>query len=93
VLLPAVRKAANDTLIVSDGFSCREQILQGTGRAALHFAQVLQMAIHEGPAAPRDLAKAEREYAVEPRTPAVPWTVAGAAALSVGAWMWRRSRR
>jgi len=36
VLLPAVRKAEPNTLIVSDGFSCREQILQATGREALH---------------------------------------------------------
>ena len=45
VLLPAVRKAAADTLIVSDGFSCREQIEQGTGRKALHLAEVMQMAL------------------------------------------------
>jgi Fe-S oxidoreductase len=45
VLLPAVRAAANDTLIVADGFSCREQIRQGTDRAALHPAQVLQLAL------------------------------------------------
>ena len=46
VLLPAVRNAAQDTLIVADGFSCREQIAQTTGREALHLAQVLQMALH-----------------------------------------------
>ena len=34
VLLPAVRSAPADTLIVSDGFSCREQIAQATGRKA-----------------------------------------------------------
>ncbi len=45
VLLPAVRQAAPDTLIVSDGFSCREQIRQSTGREALHFAEALQLAI------------------------------------------------
>jgi Fe-S oxidoreductase len=42
VLLPAVRQATPDTLIVTDGFSCREQILQATGRRALHLAEVLQ---------------------------------------------------
>jgi Fe-S oxidoreductase len=46
VLLPAVRAAEPDTLIVSDGFSCREQILQATGRKALHLAEVLQQALH-----------------------------------------------
>ena len=45
VLLPAVRKAPADTLIVSDGFSCREQILQATGRQALHLAEALQLAM------------------------------------------------
>ena len=44
-LLPAVRAAAADTLVVADGFSCREQISQCTGRHALHLAEVLRMAI------------------------------------------------
>jgi Fe-S oxidoreductase len=44
VLLPAVRSAAPETLIVADGFSCREQINQSTGRSAVHLAEVLQMA-------------------------------------------------
>jgi len=48
VLLPAVRAADRDTLIVSDGFSCREQIAQATGRRALHLADVLALA--HGPA-------------------------------------------
>ena len=41
VLLPAVRKATDDTLIVTDGFSCREQIFQVTGKRAFHLAEVL----------------------------------------------------
>jgi hypothetical protein len=45
-LLPAVRKAPPDWLIIADGFSCREQIAQGTGRHALHLAEVLQMALN-----------------------------------------------
>ncbi|HKU24950.1 MAG TPA: FAD-linked oxidase C-terminal domain-containing protein [Candidatus Sulfotelmatobacter sp.] len=44
-LLPAVRQAPADWLIIADGFSCREQIAQGTGRHALHLAEVLQMAL------------------------------------------------
>jgi len=44
-LLPAVRKAPADWLIISDGFSCREQIAQCTERHALHLAEVLQMAL------------------------------------------------
>ncbi|MDQ6643812.1 MAG: heterodisulfide reductase-related iron-sulfur binding cluster, partial [Chloroflexota bacterium] len=46
VLLPAVRNATKDTLIIADGFSCREQIAQTTDRQALHMAQVIQMAMH-----------------------------------------------
>ena len=45
VLLPAVRKPPENTLIVSDGFSCREQIRQATGRRALHLAEALQLAL------------------------------------------------
>jgi FAD/FMN-containing dehydrogenase/Fe-S oxidoreductase len=46
-LLPAVRAADPDTLVIADGFSCREQIEQGTGRRPLHLAQVLQMALRQ----------------------------------------------
>jgi len=45
VLLPAVRGSAPDTLIIADGFSCREQIVQSTGRKVSHLAEVLQRAI------------------------------------------------
>jgi hypothetical protein len=44
-LLPAVRNATADTLVVADGFSCREQIAQGTGRRAVHVAQALRFAM------------------------------------------------
>jgi FAD/FMN-containing dehydrogenase/Fe-S oxidoreductase len=44
-LLPAVRAAGEKTLVVADGFSCRTQIAHGTGRAALHLAQLLQLAL------------------------------------------------
>ena len=40
-LLPAVKAADSMTLIVADGFSCREQIAQLSNREALHFAEVL----------------------------------------------------
>jgi Fe-S oxidoreductase len=46
-LLPAVRQAPAATLIVADGFSCREQIVQGTGRRALHLAQVIERALRD----------------------------------------------
>ena len=44
-LLPAVRKADADTLIVADGTSCRHQIADGADRHALHVAQVLAAAL------------------------------------------------
>ena len=43
-LLPAVRRAGLSTIIIADGFSCREQIAQQTNRHALHLAEVMQMA-------------------------------------------------
>ena len=42
-LLPAVRKAPADAIIVADGTSCRHQIHDGAGRDALHVARVLAM--------------------------------------------------
>lgn len=47
-LLPAVRATGSDDLIVADGFSCRHQVADGTGREALHVVQVLAMALERG---------------------------------------------
>lgn len=47
VLLPAVRAAGKDTIFVSDGFSCREQIFQNTGRRAIHLAEVVRLALEK----------------------------------------------
>jgi Fe-S oxidoreductase len=47
VLLPAVQHASPETLIIADGYSCREQIAQTTNRRALHLAQAIQMAIRQ----------------------------------------------
>jgi Fe-S oxidoreductase len=44
-LLPAVRAAAEDTLLVADGTSCRHQIADGSGREAVHIARVLERAL------------------------------------------------
>jgi len=99
VLLPAVRTASRDTLIVADGFSCREQIEQGTDRKALHLAQVLQMALHEGPAGPEGELP-EREYVEMPPAPDLGRTVrhvgvfvASAALFAAGVAVVRRWRR
>jgi Fe-S oxidoreductase len=47
VLFPAVRDVDLDTLIVTDGFSCREQIEHGTGRRPLHIAEVVKLAMEQ----------------------------------------------
>ena len=44
-LLPAVRKADKDTLIIADGTSCRHQIHDGAQREAMHVARVLADAL------------------------------------------------
>jgi FAD/FMN-containing dehydrogenase/Fe-S oxidoreductase len=44
-LLPAIRKASADTLVVADGTSCRHQIKDGAGREALHVARLLAMSV------------------------------------------------
>ncbi|HEX3598606.1 MAG TPA: FAD-binding and (Fe-S)-binding domain-containing protein [Lacipirellulaceae bacterium] len=45
VLLPAVREASDDTLIIANGFSCAQQIEQCTGRKVQHLAEVLKLAL------------------------------------------------
>lgn len=45
VLLPAVREAPPEAILVADGFSCREQVAQLEGREALHLAEVLALAL------------------------------------------------
>jgi Fe-S oxidoreductase len=47
-LLPAIQSASPDTIIVSDGFSCREQISQLGHRQAQHFAEVLARGCNPG---------------------------------------------
>ncbi|MGC9198267.1 MAG: FAD-binding and (Fe-S)-binding domain-containing protein [Acidobacteriaceae bacterium] len=42
VLLPAVRDASAETLLLADGFSCREQVAQNSTRRAVHLAEVLE---------------------------------------------------
>src|SRR5262249_41966125 len=46
-LLPTVRKAPGDAIIVADGTSCRHQIHDGTGREAVHVARVLERSLTE----------------------------------------------
>ncbi|MGC8841071.1 MAG: FAD-binding and (Fe-S)-binding domain-containing protein [Candidatus Sumerlaeaceae bacterium] len=51
-LLPAVRNAAPQDLVIADGFSCREQIRQATGRVPQHLAEVIRDALHRAAASP-----------------------------------------
>ena len=44
-LFPAIESLPDDTIIVSEGFSCREQILHGTGRSSLHLVEILNKCI------------------------------------------------
>ncbi|WP_310963528.1 FAD-binding and (Fe-S)-binding domain-containing protein [Nocardioides terrisoli] len=60
-LLPAVREADDDTLVVADGFSCKTQIEDRTRRRALHLAQVMAMARDHGRNGPAG-ARPERGY-------------------------------
>jgi Fe-S oxidoreductase len=46
-LLPTVRKAERDTLIIADGTSCRSQIFDGSGRRAIHVARFLEQQLLE----------------------------------------------
>jgi Fe-S oxidoreductase len=60
VLLPQVRAAAQDTLVITNGYSCREQIAQGARRHALHLAEVIDLAIQRQRGASPRLHHAER---------------------------------
>ena len=92
VLLPSVRDAAPDTLVITDGFSCREQIAQCTERRALHLAEVIRMAVEDGPEGISG-DYPERAYLARHRTPpaasgAKAALAAGAGALLVGGLAW-----
>ena len=90
-VLPAVRHASVDDLIVADGFSCREQIAQGTSRRAFHTAELLQLALHDGKASAVPASRHEADYFSthhelgEPRR-ILPW-LAAAVAVTLVAWL------
>jgi FAD/FMN-containing dehydrogenase/Fe-S oxidoreductase len=80
-LLPQVRRAEHDTLIVANGFSCHEQIASGAGREALHLAQVLQMAMRQRQPEPRALRIGTGQRGMKHALPGL--ALAGAAALAL----------
>jgi Fe-S oxidoreductase len=95
-LLPAVRRSPADTLIIADGFSCREQIAQCTDRNALHLAEVIQMALRNGSDGvkgdyPEREVVQKRHKAVENSMKRAAFGVAGAALG--GALLWSLARR
>jgi FAD/FMN-containing dehydrogenase/Fe-S oxidoreductase len=96
-LLPAVRRAPPDWLVIADGFSCREQIAQGTDRQAFHLAEVLQMAFREGPegipgAYPEKYAVREREAEIRRSMQKASLAVAGVAGAAALLWGFTRRR-
>ena len=81
---------------MADGFSCREQIAQTTDRTALHLAEVLRLALHEGDGT---VPGADPERAIKSlATPRAPWATPLVLVGSVGLLAaivarWRRGRR
>jgi Fe-S oxidoreductase len=95
VLLPAVRKADLSTIIVADGFSCKEQIVQQTPRGALHLAEVIKLAL-DHPETGGRTAYPESHFIV-PRLKAQKRSMVRAgiitvAALGLGTWLLLRKR-
>jgi Fe-S oxidoreductase len=54
-LLPKVRQASAETVLVADGTSCRHQIEHGTGRNAMHVARVVERALSQAPMNPVEI--------------------------------------
>lgn len=68
-LFPQIRRLSGDTLLLADGFACRKQIQDGTGRNARHVAVLLKLALLAGqraragkPADSKRLARWHRRY-------------------------------
>ncbi|MEU6521273.1 FAD-linked oxidase C-terminal domain-containing protein [Streptomyces sp. NPDC046924] len=101
-LLPAVRDAGEDCLVVADGFSCKTQIEDaGTGRRALHVAEVMKLARETREAREQGARAASgRPEEGGPSRPAPPWhervlrvsvaTALGAAVVALGVRAARR---
>ncbi len=93
-LLPAVRATEDQTLIIADGFSCREQIAQTTDRRAVHLAQVLAAAYRsDGESLTCLTRRTRRPRANLEQRMLGPVVVAAAITLAVGAAMWILKKR
>ena len=85
-------------MIIANGFSCQEQISQTTNRRALHLAQVLQMALREGPSGRSG--PAEKRYpavaalnAATEKKRSLKLALAGAALVVAGGLAWAALKR
>jgi len=92
-LLPHVRNAAKDTLLIADGFSCREQISQTTERRALHIAQVLRMAQLGGERGGGEEYPEQNHITPEYKYPSLVTAAAVLAGIATLAGLWLRRRR
>src|SRR6185437_11526970 len=59
-LLPAVRQTKEDTIVIANGFSCHEQIVQQTDKKPMHIAEVLQLAKRSGTLRPPEAPKSSK---------------------------------
>jgi len=96
VLLPKLEKTDKSTLVIADGFSCREMISQNTDRHALHMSEAIRMAMKEGPAGtPGEYPERGNITDPDPAAKIRPFVWAGvgllAAALVIGAVSRKRS--
>ncbi len=98
-LLPKVRQADAATLIIANGFSCREQIQQLSDRHALHIAEVMQMALQEGRAPEAQpwvesaiMAPREKQVRSGMLRAAAALAVAAGAAIGAAVLLWRGNR-
>ncbi|HVY46562.1 MAG TPA: FAD-linked oxidase C-terminal domain-containing protein [Minicystis sp.] len=94
-LLPRVREADATTLVLADGFSCKEQIAQTTDRGALHLAEALSLALHLPSGSPMP-ANAERRITAKriaaQRRSMIRAGVALAVMAGAAAWLAARPR-
>jgi len=91
-----VRRAPPESLIIADGFSCREQIAQCTDRQALHLAEVIAMALREPRASrggyPETPGIERRRAALDRSMKRAALGIAGVAAGTAFLW-WLKSRK
>ncbi|WP_224366354.1 FAD-binding and (Fe-S)-binding domain-containing protein [Hyalangium versicolor] len=102
VILPKVRQARKGTLLIADGFSCREQISQGTGRMPVHLAHVLWAAVKrkqhlleedEPEAALLEAARDEEARGRRSLGPTRRWVALASASVLMGVGLWAARER